>query len=162
MRFSRRDIQFMPDAELTFRTVDKGRVNRWQRSAIQQGRNLLFLLSGPLYGAGVLWLFWPLFWSLQALDLVLFVASLAARPRTIVYIADPGVADSPEFKTKYPATAATMVVSPWAQAKEALKAQPPVMLGLWVYRGMRYLWRKVRGPASSSTSGSDGAPPPNT
>ena len=141
---------------------DKGRINRWQRSAIQQGRNLLFLGSGPLYGAGVLWLFWPLFWSLQALDLILFTASLIAKSCPVLYVADEGTALAPEFKKKYPATAAVETVSPGDQAKTALKAQPPVMLLLLLYKGGRYLWRKVKGAVSSSTSGPSGAPPPKT
>ncbi|MBI5202973.1 MAG: hypothetical protein HY925_15385 [Elusimicrobia bacterium] len=140
---------------------DKGRLNRFQRSAIQQGRNLLFLVSGPLFGAGVLWLFWPLFWTLQALDLVLFTLSLAAKPRPVLYVADGGTAAASEFATKYPATAATETVSAWAQAKAALKAQPPVMLLLLLYKGARYLWGKLRA-ASSSTSGPSGGPPPKT
>ncbi|MBI4349348.1 MAG: hypothetical protein HY553_21090 [Elusimicrobia bacterium] len=124
---------------------DKGRINRWQRSAIQQVRNLLFLGSGPLFSAGVLWLFWPLFWALQAIDVVLFAGSLFAKSRPIMYVVDPRTAASAEFRRKYPAAFAKEPVSAWKLALTELKAQPPVMLVLWLYRGARYLVEKLRG-----------------
>lgn len=67
----------------------KGRLKRWQRSGIQQLRDMLFLLAGPFFATGSMHLFWAVFAFQQSLDLVIALLAWRAKTRTILYVAAP-------------------------------------------------------------------------
>jgi hypothetical protein len=68
----------------------KGRLKRWQRSGIQQLRDVLFLLAGPFFATGSMHAFWALFIFQQALDLTIALIAWRMRTRTILYAVAPG------------------------------------------------------------------------
>jgi hypothetical protein len=68
----------------------KGRLKRWQRSGIQQLRDVLFLLAGPFFATGSMHAFWALFIFQQALDLTIALLAWRAKTRTILYAVAPG------------------------------------------------------------------------
>ena len=68
----------------------KGRLKRWQRSGIQQLRDVLFLLAGPFFATGSMHAFWALFIFQQALDLTIALLAWRLRTRTILYAVAPG------------------------------------------------------------------------
>ncbi len=67
----------------------KGRLKRWQRSGIQQLRDMLFLLAGPFFATGSMHLFWAVFAFQQSLDLAIALLAWRARTRAILYVAAP-------------------------------------------------------------------------
>jgi hypothetical protein len=75
----------------------KGRLKRWQRSGIQQLRDVLFLLAGPFFATGSMHAFWALFIFQQALDLTIALLAWRAQTRTILYaVAEGDAAKDPE------------------------------------------------------------------
>jgi hypothetical protein len=68
----------------------KGRLKRWQRSGIQQLRDVLFLLAGPFFATGSMHAFWALFIFQQALDFTIALIARRAQTRTILYVAAEG------------------------------------------------------------------------
>ncbi|HEX4048356.1 MAG TPA: hypothetical protein VH309_11005, partial [Elusimicrobiota bacterium] len=68
----------------------KGRLKRWQRSGIQQLRDVLFLLAGPFFATGSMHAFWALFIFQQTLDLTIALIAWRMRSRTILYAVAPG------------------------------------------------------------------------
>ena len=81
---------------------DNGRISRWQRSAIQQIRDLFFCLTGVFFGSGGMAMFWAIFAIQQTLDLSIYLVSLTAKRRPIMYMADEAMAATPEFQGGYP------------------------------------------------------------
>lgn len=112
---------------------NKGWIGRGTRSAIQQGRDLFFLLAGVFFASGSMGIFWPIFIAQQTLDLGLFLVSHFAKARPIAYVADAGVAASPEFKSMYPVTPGPRP-SPLRQAIDALTGNPLARLLTWPFR----------------------------
>lgn len=112
---------------------NKGWIGRGTRSAIQQGRDLFFLLAGVFFASGSMGIFWPIFIAQQTLDLGLFLISHFAKARPIAYVADAGVAASPEFKSMYPVTPGPRP-SPLRQALDALTGNPLARLISWPFR----------------------------
>jgi hypothetical protein len=78
----------------------KGRLKRWQRSGIQQLRDVLFLLAGPFFATGSMHAFWGLFIFQQALDLTIALLAWRASTRTILYAVAEGDAAAPEALQK--------------------------------------------------------------
>jgi hypothetical protein len=81
---------------------DKGRIPRWQRSAIQQLRDIFFVMAGIYLGSGNMFVFWSVFAMQQGLDLGIYLLSRWADRRHILYIADETLAARPEFQDSYP------------------------------------------------------------
>ncbi len=108
----------------------KGRLKRWQRSGIQQIRDVMFLLAGPFFATGSMHAFWALFIFQQSLDLAIALLAWRARTRTLLYVADDALAASPEFKAKYPAAFGIPEVSPVKQAWDGVVGNPLVKLVL--------------------------------
>jgi hypothetical protein len=74
----------------------KGRLKRWQRSGIQQLRDVLFLLAGPFFATGSMHAFWALFIFQQSLDFTIALIAWRARTRTILYAVAEGDASGPD------------------------------------------------------------------
>jgi hypothetical protein len=106
----------------------KGRLKRWQRSGIQQVRDVMFLLAGPFFATGSMHAFWALFIFQQSLDLAIALLAWRARTRTILYVAADELAASPEFQAKYPAAFGVPEVSPLKQAWGGVVGNPLVKL----------------------------------
>ncbi|MFA5140904.1 MAG: hypothetical protein WC728_16885 [Elusimicrobiota bacterium] len=125
---------------------DKGRIPRWQRSAIQQLRDIFFVMAGIYLGSGDMFVFWTVFAMQQGLDMGIYLLSRWASRRAILYIADEGVASRPEFRDSYPVK--DQVYKEGNPLKDALGAligspavKPFVLLAKW-------LWGKLRGKPS--------------
>ncbi|MFH1723867.1 MAG: alpha-amylase family glycosyl hydrolase [Elusimicrobiota bacterium] len=118
---------------------DNGRISRWQRSAIQQLRDLFFVLAGTYFGAGSMALFWTVFAAQQTLDLVIFLISRAAKKRPILYVTDEAVAGTGEFQGMYPVSPeSASSESPLKQALGGIANSPfvkPVALFVRWLRG---------------------------
>jgi hypothetical protein len=68
----------------------KGRLKRWQRSGIQQLRDVMFLLAGPFFATGSMHAFWALFIFQQSLDLTIALLAWRARTRATLYVVPEG------------------------------------------------------------------------
>jgi hypothetical protein len=111
---------------------DNGRISRWQRSAIQQVRDLFFTLTGVFFGSGGMAMFWATFAVQQGLDLLIYLTSIKAKRRPILYMADEAVAASPEFQGSYPVGPEVVIQpSPVRQALKNLMDLPFVKPFVW-------------------------------
>jgi len=119
----------------------KGSINRWQHSAIQQIRDLSFLLAAPFFASGSMTVFWGIFLFQQSLDLAIAIWAGRAKAREVVFVTSAPVAASAEFLEKYPA-AGVVIESPLQQAGKAVVDNPLVRLMTWPARA---LWKLVRG-----------------
>ena len=114
---------------------DNGRISRWQRSAIQQIRDLFFCLTGVFFGSGGMPMFWATFAIQQTLDLLIYIVSLTAKRRPIMYMADEAVAATPEFQGGYPVGPSPVAQqSPLKQALKNLLDSPFVKPVVWVIK----------------------------
>lgn len=95
----------------------KGRLKRWQRSGIQQLRDVLFLLAGPFFATGSMHAFWALFIFQQALDFTIALIAWRAKARTTLYVAAAGAADGPEAAALTAALRGAGVTAPVAAEK---------------------------------------------
>lgn len=121
---------------------EKGVLTRRGRSALIQGRSLLMDGTGYFFKTGLMGSFWPIFAAQQVLDLLLYVVSVRAEPRAVLYIAAADVSASPEFAALYPVTAAPVArASGLARARQALLENPlsRALAKLWS-------WARRRGP----------------
>jgi len=119
----------------------KGTINRWQHSAIQQIRDLCFLLAAPFFASGSMTLFWGIFLFQQSLDLAIAIWAGRAKARELVFVASAPVAASAEFQEKYP-VAGVVIEPPLQQAGKAVVDNPLVRLMTWPARA---LWKLARG-----------------
>lgn len=119
----------------------KGSIKRWQHSGIQQVRDLCFLLAAPFFASGSMTLFWAIFLFQQSLDLGIALWAGWARSREIVFITSGAVAESAEFKAKYPADG-VFIEPPLRQAVKAVIDNPLVRVMTWPARA---LWKLLRG-----------------
>ena len=119
----------------------KGSINRWQHSGIQQVRDLGFLLAAPFFASGSMTMFWGIFLFQQSLDLAIAIWAGRAKARPIVFVTSAAVADSAEFKAKYP-VAGVVIEPPLKQAAKAVVDNPLVRLMTWPARA---LWKLARG-----------------
>ncbi|HXT00473.1 MAG TPA: hypothetical protein VN915_07340, partial [Elusimicrobiota bacterium] len=99
----------------------KGRLKRWQRSGIQQLRDVLFLLAGPFFATGSMHAFWALFVFQQALDLTIAVVAWRARTRTILYAVAEGDAAGKAPEALQAAIRAKGVAAPASTEKLTLE-----------------------------------------
>ena len=112
---------------------DNGRISRWQRSAIQQVRDLFFTLTGVFFGSGGMAMFWATFALQQAFDLLIYLVSIKAKRRPIMYMADEAVAASPEFQGGFPVGPEPIIQpSPIRQALKTLLDLPFVKPFVWL------------------------------
>ncbi|MBI5239883.1 MAG: hypothetical protein HY926_05385 [Elusimicrobia bacterium] len=112
---------------------DNGRISRWQRSAIQQVRDLFFTLTGVFFGSGGMPMFWATFAVQQTLDLLIYLVSIKAKRRPIMYMADEAVAASAEFQGSYPVGPEPIIQpSPIRQALKNLLDLPFVKPFVWL------------------------------
>ncbi len=121
----------------------KGSINRWQHSAIQQIRDLTFLLAAPFFASGSMTVFWGIFIFQQSLDLAIAIWAGRAKAHEVVFVTSASVAASAEFSEKYPA-AGVVIESPLQQAGKAVVDNPLVRLMTWPARA---LWKLIRGGA---------------
>jgi hypothetical protein len=119
----------------------KGSINRWQHSAIQQVRDLGFLLASPFFASGSMTVFWGIFLFQQSLDLAISIWAGRAKARPIVFVTSAAVAGSAEFKAKYPVEG-VVIEPPLKQAVKAVVDNPLVRLMTWPARA---LWKLGRG-----------------
>lgn len=112
---------------------NKGVIGRNTRSAIQQVRDLSFLLAGVFFASGTMGIFWPLFIAQQTIDLGLFLYSHFAKARPIAYVADAETAASADFKSMFPVTPGPRP-TPLRQAVDALINNPLSRLISWPFR----------------------------
>jgi hypothetical protein len=119
----------------------KGSISRWQHSGIQQIRDLCFLLAAPFFASGSMTLFWAIFLFQQSLDLGIALWAGWAKSREIVFVTSASVADSAEFKAKYP-LAGVVIEPPLKQAVRAVFDNPLVRVMTWPVRA---LWKLARG-----------------
>ncbi|MCM2303437.1 MAG: hypothetical protein NDJ72_01950, partial [Elusimicrobia bacterium] len=119
----------------------KGSIKRWQHSGIQQVRDLCFLLAAPFFASGSMTLFWAIFLFQQSLDLGIALWAGWAKSREIVFVTSGSVAESAEFKAKYP-LAGVVIEPPLRQAVKAVFDNPLVRVMTWPARA---LWKLVRG-----------------
>jgi hypothetical protein len=126
----------------------KGVINRWQRSGIQQMRDLLFLLGGPFFAAGAMHYFWIIFIVQQGSDLLLAFLGMRAHQRMTLYVAQAPIGDSMEFKTKYlggePFKAPLM-----SQAFEAVRGLSIMKLVVVPFNVLRRWWDRQFGSKNS-------------
>ena len=119
----------------------KGSIKRWQHSGIQQVRDLCFLLAAPFFASGSMTLFWAIFLFQQSLDLAIALWAGRAKAREIVFVTSAALADSAEFKAKYPVEG-VLIEPPLRQAVKAVFDNPLVRVMTWPARA---LWKLVRG-----------------
>ena len=113
---------------------NNGRLSRWQRSAIQQIRDLGFMLAGTFFGAGSMTLFWTVFAAQQTLDFAIYLLSRHAKTHPILYVADEGVAATGKFQGLYPVQpGAATETSPLKQALGGILKTPFVKPFVWLY-----------------------------
>lgn len=119
---------------------DKGRLPRLGRSWIQQARDLFMTLGGVFFGTNSMLAFWILFITQQTMDAVIYTISRRVKKRSIVYMADRGIAATDEFQGMYPVKPGPEV-SPLKQALDAVLDiplfKPFVALFKWLYRVLR-------------------------
>ena len=114
---------------------DHGRLNRWQRGAIQQLRDIFFCLAGTFFSSGSMVLFWTMFAAQQGLDLAIYLVGLTAKRRPILYVADEMVAASPEFQGMYPVGHGSgEQLSPLKAALKMLLESPFVKPVVWLVK----------------------------
>jgi hypothetical protein len=77
---------------------EKGIIPRRVRSSIQQIRDFVMVITGPLLSTGSLITFQIVFWFGQSLDLVIYITDRFLKTRPIIYIAYESVAESEDFK----------------------------------------------------------------
>lgn len=119
----------------------KYRLKRWQRSAIQQVRDLFMLIAGPFFAAGAMEVFWMIFLVQQGLDLAIFIAGIMATQREVT----PEEAASEKFRKDYPAPSTEPELSVGQQAVKALLDNPFVWPFTALYRLGRWLYRRAAG-----------------
>lgn len=119
----------------------KGTIKRWQHSGIQQVRDLCFLLAAPFFASGSMTLFWAIFLFQQSLDLGIALWAGWAKSRDIVFVTSGAVAETAEFKAKYPLEG-VFIEPPLRQAVKAVFDNPLVRVMTWPARA---LWKLVRG-----------------
>ncbi len=119
----------------------KGTINRWQHSGIQQVRDLCFLLAAPFFASGSMTVFWGIFLFQQSLDLAIAIWAGRAQARPMVFVTSASVAESAEFKAKYPSEG-VVIEPPLKQAVNAVFDNPLVRLMTWPVRA---LWKAARG-----------------
>jgi hypothetical protein len=119
----------------------KGSIKRWQHSGIQQVRDLCFLLAAPFFASGSMSMFWAIFLFQQSLDLAISIWAGSAKSRPLVFVTSAAVADSAEFKAKYPGEG-VVIEPPLKQAFKAVVDNPLVRVMTWPVRA---LWKLVRG-----------------
>lgn len=119
----------------------KGAIKRWQHSGIQQVRDLCFLLAAPFFASGSMTMFWGIFLFQQSLDLAIALWAGRAKAREIVFVTSAALAESPEFKAKYPLEG-VFLEPPLRQAVKAVFDNPLVRVMTWPARA---LWKLVRG-----------------
>lgn len=119
----------------------KGAIKRWQHSGIQQVRDLCFLLAAPFFASGSMTLFWAIFLFQQSLDLGIALWAGWAKSRDIVFVTSGAVAESAEFKAKYPLEG-VFIEPPLRQAVKAVFDNPLVRVMTWPARA---LWTLLRG-----------------
>ncbi|HBL16721.1 MAG TPA: hypothetical protein DD417_08185 [Elusimicrobia bacterium] len=119
---------------------DKGLLTRFQRSIVQQVRDLLMCLAGTYLGAGSMMMFWTLFAVQQVMDVLIYTISQRVKKRPILYVADADTAASPEFQDMYPVTPGSAVEkSPLRQALEGLAGSPFVKPFILLFKKLRQL-----------------------
>ena len=99
----------------------KGRLKRWQRSGIQQLRDVLFLLAGPFFATGSMHAFWALFIFQQSLDFAIALLAWRAQSRTILYAAAAGDTAGKEPAELTAALTAAGVTAPVTSEKLTLE-----------------------------------------
>ncbi len=122
---------------------EKGRIKRWQRSAIQQFRDLLMLMAGPLFATGNMALFWAVFGVAQSIDLVIYITGSRAKRRAVLYVADGKLAGTDEFTSKYPVEDQRGKPGPLKQAWTGIADGPFGRAARWLVNLFRH-----RGPPS--------------
>lgn len=119
---------------------NNGRLARWQRSAVQQVRDLGFMLAGTSFGAGSMKWFWAIFAAQQTLDLAIYLASRHSPSRPILYVASSAVAASAKFQGLYPVAAAGVAPeSPLKQAFQGMLNSPYIKPFVWLAQKIRGL-----------------------
>lgn len=119
----------------------KGAISRWQHSGIQQVRDLSFLLAAPFFASGSMTMFWAIFLFQQSLDLAIALWAGRAKAREIVFVTSAALAESAEFKAKYPVEG-VFLEPPLKQALKAVVENPLVRVMTWPARA---LWKLIRG-----------------
>lgn len=121
----------------------KGAIGRWQHSAIQQLRDLFFLLAGPFFATGSMGLFWAVFALQQSIDLAIGLWAGRAASRPVVIVVSAAVAASPEFRAAFPADG-LKVEPPLKQALRAMRDNPITRLLTWPLRALAGALKKRR------------------
>jgi len=123
---------------------DKGRLSRWQRSALQQVRDFLICMVGVFFNSGSMLICWTTFIVQQSLDALIYYLSRQAKQRPILYIADELVAATPEFQAMYPAVgpASLNQESPLKQAWRGLLESPFAKPVVWLVKKIGSLLKK--------------------
>ncbi|MBI4375545.1 MAG: hypothetical protein HY549_03755 [Elusimicrobia bacterium] len=112
-----------------------GRIKRWQRSALQQLRDIFFLVSSTFFMAGSMGRFWAVFWAQQSIDFAIYVLSVILKKRDILYVVDPEIARTPEFKALYPFD--QHLEPAWRQALEEVLKNPMIWPLVRAYQWLR-------------------------
>ncbi len=136
---------------------EKGRIRRWQRSAIQQVRDLLMLAAGPLFATGSMTLFWAVFGTSQAIDFTIYMLGTRAKRRTVLYAASAEASQTAEFSSKFPVEDQRGKPGPLKQAWQGIVEGPFGRAGRWIGR----LFRRGPPAARPPVNGADAprAPP---
>jgi len=119
---------------------ETGRLTRGKRSAIQQGRDLVMMMTGILLGAGMAKYYVLVFLVQQAFDVGTYIVSLRAKGRPVLYVVDSTVDATKEFHELYPVAPNPVIVPPLKQAITALGDIPllypitlPIKLARWLW-----------------------------
>jgi len=123
---------------------NNGRFSQRQRDAVFLFRDLAMNLAGYFFGSGSMVVYWAMFAAQQALDFAIYLASRKIPRRTILYVADAGVAASPEFGVMYPVGPRTEEESPLKQAWRNVINGPLVKPLIFVVKKLRDILRGKR------------------
>lgn len=121
----------------------KGAIGRWRLSAIQQLRDLFFLLAGPFFATGSMGLFWLVFALQQSIDLAIGLWAGRAAARPVVIVVSAAVAASPEFRAAFPADG-LKTEAPLKQAARAMLDNPVTRILTWPVRAIVKALKKRR------------------
>lgn len=80
---------------------NNGNIDRKKRARIQQIRDFIMFSAGPLFSVGAMMWFWLVFAAQQSLDFGIYLVGLLTKKKPILYVTDPVVAGTAEFKTMY-------------------------------------------------------------
>jgi hypothetical protein len=95
---------------------EKGRIQRGHRANIQQLRDFFMVLVAPFFATGSMFWTWIFFWSMQALDVTIYLVDRRTSTRPLLLIADEEASLSEDFRKLYLETS-----SPLKRALEAVQ-----------------------------------------